>query len=606
MHWRARKSLKTSDLDGETAAAAGRRPLPARPGAGCVQPHARCRKSRTFAPPRWKRCGRWWPPAAASRCCRSWPAAAPMACAAAWRIVPFARPVPVRHIGALWRKTTARSSGHRGRVRRDRRAPAPQDLSAHEPPHEISVYDRMVWPEAPVGRCWPSASAGANCAPTSARPNTPRCSPWRRAAAQRPAIRDRCVFVRARHHGFAAGRAARDSPPDNLLWLDPADFQHGDLMQLALPGQGCRSHAGPVLYTYLPLKFALRGRVATRCAASTMTGGGTSAELGLALSRRIAIEPARHVSVIGHSMGGLLVAASRCAPRRVRAVQRLITLGTPHGGIYAPVQALRGVYPLVRRLAQLDPRAQRRNAGARCVRHLPQPVPDAAARSDGLDLLDPRNWPSHGPQPNAHAAGRVHAARPGRRGPRIGSIAGYGYDTVVNVARVHDELLLPRRRRGRRHRAHGARHAAGHARPGTAGWRTTSCRAARRCRRRLVALLAAETPPLLPAPPAARATSRVRYRDGELRTTVHHQDRLVEARPCRAPSLPGFAQRACGTAGTQDEHGPVLVPAGPAPRGQPRAARGHAQLRAVVPVYVWSPDEEGAWAPGAARALVAA
>ena len=48
-------------------------------------------------------------------------------------------------------------------------------------------------------------------------------------------------------------------------------------------------------------------------------------------------------------MGGLLArAALRSAATRV---QRVITLGTPHLGTLAPVQALRGIYPTVRRLA---------------------------------------------------------------------------------------------------------------------------------------------------------------------------------------------------------------------------------------------------------------
>jgi hypothetical protein len=44
--------------------------------------------------------------------------------------------------------------------------------------------------------------------------------------------------------------------PDNLLWIDPTDFQQGHLELLALPGPPIRS-LGPVLYSYLPLKLAL-------------------------------------------------------------------------------------------------------------------------------------------------------------------------------------------------------------------------------------------------------------------------------------------------------------------------------------------------------------
>ena len=111
--------------------------------------------------------------------------------------------------------------------------------------------------------------------------------------------------------------------------------------------------AGPVLYGYLPLKFALEAAGYTvRCFDHDWRRD--IGELGTEFSRRIAAEPARHVSVIGHSMGGLVARAALRTEAGSR-IEHLITLGTPHGGSFAPVQAVRGVYPLVRRLAQLDP-----------------------------------------------------------------------------------------------------------------------------------------------------------------------------------------------------------------------------------------------------------
>jgi pimeloyl-ACP methyl ester carboxylesterase len=301
---------------------------------------------------------------------------------------------------------------------------------------DISVYDRMVWPEAQVGEWLAIGYRRRELRAYLGDAEYDYLQPLALAAAQATRDPDRCVFVLPGIMGSQLS-VARDCPPDNLLWLDPADFQRGDLMQLAWSSLPVRA-SGPVLYTYLPLKFALEAAGFTvRCFDHDWRRD--IGELGLELSRRIAIEPARHVSVIGHSMGGLVARAALRTEAGSR-IERLITLGTPHGGSYAPVQALRGVYPLIRRLAQLDP-LHSAEALARDVfatfHSLYQMLPRGG---DGLNLLDPRNWPSHGPQPNATLLDRVAMLDLGGADPRIGSIAGFGYDTPINIARVHDEF----------------------------------------------------------------------------------------------------------------------------------------------------------------------
>jgi pimeloyl-ACP methyl ester carboxylesterase len=158
----------------------------------------------------------------------------------------------------------------------------------------------------------------------------------------------------------------------------------------------------------------------------------------LELARRLAIEQAAHVSVIGHSMGGLVARAALQTAGGAR-IERLITLGTPHGGSYAPVQALRGVYPLIRRLAQLDP-LHSAEVLARDVFATFHSLYQMLPRGDGLNLLDSRNWPIHGPQPNATLLDRVSMLDLGGADLRIGAIAGYGFDTPLNIARVQDDF----------------------------------------------------------------------------------------------------------------------------------------------------------------------
>jgi pimeloyl-ACP methyl ester carboxylesterase len=207
-------------------------------------------------------------------------------------------------------------------------------------------------------------------------------------------------------------------------------------MLLAWSSRPVRS-CGPVLYSYLPLKFALEAAGYTvRC--FDYDWRRDISELGIEFARRIAIEPAKQINVIGHSMGGLVARAALRTDAGQR-VKHLITLGTPHGGSYAPLQALRGVYPLVRRLAQLDP-GHSAEALARDVFATFHSLYQMLPRDDGANLLDARNWPSLGPQPNATLLDRVPMLELGGADSRIGAIAGYGFETPVQVARVEDDF----------------------------------------------------------------------------------------------------------------------------------------------------------------------
>jgi hypothetical protein len=194
---------------------------------------------------------------------------------------------------------------------------------------------------------------------------------------------------------------------------------------------------GPVPHGYLPLKLRLAAAGYTvRC--FDYDWRRDIAESGAVLARRLATEPARDLSVIGHSMGGLIARIalrSTTGPR----IQRLITLGTPHGGSYAPVQAVRGVYPLVRRLAQID-NVHSAEALARDVFSSFHSLYQMLPLDGALDLIDSRNWPSTGPQPNATLLDRVTMLQLGGPDARISAIAGFGYETAVNVTRLQDDF----------------------------------------------------------------------------------------------------------------------------------------------------------------------
>lgn len=300
---------------------------------------------------------------------------------------------------------------------------------------EVSAYDRMVWPEGQVERWLVTEEHRRELVAYFGEPEYLWLQGLARAAAASTQDPDRCVVVVPGLMGSQL-TAPRETPPDNLLWLDPTDIQHGRLTMLAMPGPQLLA-AGPVPHGYLPLKLALQAAgYSVRCFAYDWRRD--IADTGLVFSRMLATIKASDVSIVAHSMGGLVARIALQAEGGAR-VRRLVTLGTPHRGSYAPVQAVRGVYPVLRRLAQIDPQHSPETL-AREVFSSFHSLYQMLPLDGAYDLIDPRNWPMTGPQPNATLLDRVPLLQLGGPDARISAIAGYGFQTPVHLTRVDDDF----------------------------------------------------------------------------------------------------------------------------------------------------------------------
>ncbi len=113
-------------------------------------------------------------------------------------------------------------------------------------------------------------------------------------------------------------------------------------------------------------------------------------ELADALNQRVAAEAdGSPVMLVGHSMGGL-VARLALGRQRTERITRVVQLGAPNHGSFAPVLALRGVYPTVRKLAAIDRRHTAEDLARIVFRTLPalhELLPDPAL-AGGPDLFD--------------------------------------------------------------------------------------------------------------------------------------------------------------------------------------------------------------------------
>jgi pimeloyl-ACP methyl ester carboxylesterase len=223
------------------------------------------------------------------------------------------------------------------------------------------------------------------------------------------------------------------------LWVDPARIAAGHLerLRLAGPGPGSIRAGGALLpaYARLKLMLAIEGFDARFFAYDWRLGID---DIGKALASAIRAG-ATPVSLVAHSMGGLVARmAAKQLPKRL--IKRLVMLGTPNRGAFAPVLALRGTYPFVVRLSRLDLEHSPEDLAARVFCSFPslyQLLPATPARGE-IDLLDHRSWPDSGPAPDPALLGRVAQVRSGMAGAdaRMAHIVGVNRETVVSVRRT--------------------------------------------------------------------------------------------------------------------------------------------------------------------------
>jgi pimeloyl-ACP methyl ester carboxylesterase len=354
---------------------------------------------------------------------------------------------------------------------------------------EVSVYDRMCWPEAELER---SLALGAHrlelaaylggCEYAMLAALARQAMARRATVRQRPAHRRRLkVYLLPGILGSQLGVPRSAGQPPDLLWIDPADIVHGRLTELRLPsrrfpprrsppaaaaaaaGKSSLSERRPlavrplgaIVYSYLALKLRLAA-AGFDVVLYDYDWRGDVLATGRALADRLAADDAEELALIGHSMGAL-VARAAIASYGNRAgaerITRLIGLGAPHGGSIAAVQALRASYPIVGRLAAIDRIHDAESLTRLAFRSfvsLYQLLPttsasvsaSASARatasaSPALDLFDPRVWPLTGarPHPELLRGARYFGSRLALPDARFVSIVGTGQRTVTGIER---------------------------------------------------------------------------------------------------------------------------------------------------------------------------
>ena len=262
----------------------------------------------------------------------------------------------------------------------------------------------------------------------------------RRAAARRgpPGTR---VYVLPGLMGSRIG--SRGLLLDDVLWVDLIEIAAGHLTRLALPAGSRLVALGTMLLNTLKLKLSLR-IAGFDARLHPYDWRASVSALADALNQRIAAEAdGAPVMLVGHSMGGL-VARLALGRQRSERITRVVQLGAPNHGSFAPVLAMRGVYPTVRKLAAIDRRHTAEDLARIVFRTLPalhELLPDPAL-AGGADLFQAQSWPDDElrPDPQRLLAARQERASWPARDDRCLVIVGVRQDTVTSLSSSGNEF----------------------------------------------------------------------------------------------------------------------------------------------------------------------
>ena len=325
-------------------------------------------------------------------------------------------------------------------------------ISTDSPLDHVTPYDRFAWSDARIEQWLESGEQRRELsAYFGATEYRALVRLARRASAARvrdPALQ---VLIVPGIMGSQLGLLRSPPLPNDIVWLDPVDIQLGRLAILRLPGTAPIVPLGVVLFSYLRLKLYLRAQ-GYAAQLHDYDWRLPLADSGRALAQRLRAARPDRVALVAHSMGGL-VSRAALALEGTRHVERLVLLGTPNCGSFAAVQALRGTYAAMRKVARLTHGASAETLAAEVFNTFPsvyELLPDGNCSGE-LDLFDERVWPASAPRPRrallrAACETRRHHLAPADE--RFAVIAGVGQETVTAVARRGDQFRYTLTRAG--------------------------------------------------------------------------------------------------------------------------------------------------------------
>jgi hypothetical protein len=321
----------------------------------------------------------------------------------------------------------------------------------HSPADHVTPYDKFAWSDTDIEHLLVTGEHERDLAAYFGEHEYRELVALARRAAGVPLTDDAArVFVVPGIMGSQLGLKRQPPLPHDILWLDPIDIGVGRLSSLHLSAGTPIVPLGVVLYSYLRLKLNLRASGFAPVLYDYDWRLGVD-QLGVALAERIRNEPVDRILIVAHSMGGLVSRAALAQPG-MSNVERLVLLGTPNFGSFAPLQALRGTYSVVRKIAGLASRGSPESLAGKIFNTFPSlyhMLPSAQCNGCA-DLFDPSEWPRSGPRPNRALLrdARDIQSKLVQADERISVVVGVGQETVTAVAKRRDDFVYTITRHG--------------------------------------------------------------------------------------------------------------------------------------------------------------
>ena len=325
-------------------------------------------------------------------------------------------------------------------------------LNQHQSlPDHVTPYDKFAWSDTDIEQLLVSGEHARELAAYFGEREYQDLQELARRATRAPLADDAIrVFVVPGIMGSQLGIKREPPLPHDILWLDPIDIQVGRLASLRLSSGAPVVPLGVVLYSYLRLKLNLRASGFSPVLYDYDWRLGVD-QLGAALADRIRNEPGDRIMIVAHSMGGLVSRAALTQPG-MNNVERLVLLGTPNFGSFAPLQALRGTYAVVRKISSLVSAGSPESLAGKIFNTFPSlyhMLPSAQCNGSA-DLFDPAEWPRTGPRPNRALLrnARNIQSKLVQADERICVIVGVGQETVTAVVKQKDDFIYTITRHG--------------------------------------------------------------------------------------------------------------------------------------------------------------
>jgi hypothetical protein len=244
--------------------------------------------------------------------------------------------------------------------------------------------------------------------------------------------------------GSSIGRLRKNGGAD-VTWFDPVEIAQGQLVKLALPAGNRYWAVGVLKFAYERLRLVLR-IAGFDAVFHPYDWRRDTLWNGRELADRLLRERRQDVVIVGHSQGGL-VARAALAHKGGERISRVIQLGAPNKGTFVSIQALRGTYPLIRRVAMLDLKHSAEDLARELIVTFPglcELLPASSLCKD-FDPFDHGQWPE-GPRPEARLLDSARDAIKQLPPPddRFRLIAGHGQDTVLGLRRSGGKLSFGR------------------------------------------------------------------------------------------------------------------------------------------------------------------